>query len=274
MGIAARIRGAVATAGLLAASPFLTATPAAAYSNTDIQEAPIGDVVNIEYNANDYKVIDGLGSEPIVGENPWTVPLARHQWELRPAGSVAGTQYFEIRSRLTGGCLDAEGGGSHIADGTRVISWFCHGGDNQKWSFEREGASTRISNKLPAPDGNGSHLTYHHNGWGMTLNRELTTDAARQVWKTPRSEYRFATARKFFKGHTGATDSAGYNCKDGYSFKATDSRLVVDDSLGEVRNSGDNAVFADLWPQGAVVHYYSPVDYYVYGQVWLTCLPV
>jgi hypothetical protein len=43
------------------------------------------------------------------------------------------TQYYQIVNMATGKCLDISAGGKD--NGTSVLQWYCHNGDNQKWQL-------------------------------------------------------------------------------------------------------------------------------------------
>jgi GH43 family beta-xylosidase len=58
-----------------------------------------------------------------------------------PSGETATTPTsYTLVNRNSGKCLDVTGG--RTADGTNVIQWTCHGGDNQKWRVEDLGDDT------------------------------------------------------------------------------------------------------------------------------------
>ena len=76
-------------------------------------------------------------------------------------------------------CADAEGGGP--SKGTDIHLWDCHGGNNQRWSWQ--GSTLRIaSNTSMALDisdaawgawnGQDAHLWTYHGGWGQTWRWE------------------------------------------------------------------------------------------------------
>lgn len=86
----------------------------------------------------------------------------------------------EIRG-IGGKCLDAAGFSS--ADGTPVILWSCHGGENQQWAVHPNGLITGIGGKcldaegFSSADGTRIILWSCHGGdnqrWEITNNREI-----------------------------------------------------------------------------------------------------
>ncbi|CAM3847902.1 ricin-type beta-trefoil lectin domain protein [Parendozoicomonas haliclonae] len=54
-------------------------------------------------------------------------------WE-RAESSTNTAEYRELKNEGTGLCLDIYKGSNN--NGTNVIQWTCHGGDNQKWAYE------------------------------------------------------------------------------------------------------------------------------------------
>jgi hypothetical protein len=63
---------------------------------------------------------------------------------LSPAAFFDVSRAAEIRG-IGNKCLDVSGGGS--ADGTPIIFWSCHGGDNQKWAVVPSGLIRSINGK-------------------------------------------------------------------------------------------------------------------------------
>jgi hypothetical protein len=47
------------------------------------------------------------------------------------------TRIYTFKAKHSGLCLDIEE--SSLDDGTKIIQWNCHGGDNQKWLFVSDG---------------------------------------------------------------------------------------------------------------------------------------
>ncbi len=72
----------------------------------------------------------------------------------------------------TGWCVDVRYGDS--ANGTPILMWECHGGDNQQWTFRRDGTIRSLS-KCMTVDGGGSQ-----GGTGIVLSDCVADDS--QLW--------------------------------------------------------------------------------------------
>lgn len=73
-------------------------------------------------------------------------------WDFNPNGQYDefGSPLGTITSRKSGKCIDAEGGSTEI--GTRLIQWYCHGGENQTWKLVNWGPNANFQLVLDSAD--------------------------------------------------------------------------------------------------------------------------
>jgi hypothetical protein len=289
---------------LAAMTLAMGAGEAAAFDNNDLGNAPSGEVVTIR-NTFASKVVDNGGlTAPADGVylNGSSVEGATSQdWELRPAGSSDGRDWFFLVSRNTGNCLDVEGAGT--ANGTRVLTWPCNpDADNQKWAFNPEAGHKAILGKH-----SGKWLTPGSavgNTYPLVIYSTLDD---RQYWDLPRTNYRFASNRindVDWRDADYTYDPTVYECRDGYQFKSVryerDRNVftyepVEDDSLGEIHdrdiegevltagaNFENGTVGGHLpggkylpgqWVTRAKIAYRNTAPSPRDGQIWFTCEP-
>ena len=97
------------------------------------------------------------GAAPVRGPNLGGVIFRVHPDTTPP------DRYFQIVSRASGKCLDVSGASTDPA--APVIQWTCHGGPNQQWRIE--------------PDGAGAHrIISRHSGQSLDVYGALVDDLA------------------------------------------------------------------------------------------------
>jgi hypothetical protein len=60
--------------------------------------------------------------------------------------TLASPSYSALTVKFSGKCVDVQGG--DIADGTAIVQWDCHGGDNQLWSFQSVAGYYEVVSKV------------------------------------------------------------------------------------------------------------------------------
>jgi len=70
----------------------------------------------------------------------------QQEWKVVPAGTQSGKTFYELRSGLTGMCLDMAIDGA-VGNGTRVQQWPCTGASNQRWIAEHSSGWVRLFNQ-------------------------------------------------------------------------------------------------------------------------------
>lgn len=88
------------------------------------------------------------------------------------------SNYYQIVNMNTGLCLDINAGGT--ADGTAVIQWYCHNGDNQKWLLLPTYNTYQIRSVS-----SGKYLTYRNQQSPSLVIWQLLNDNS-QTWQLHR----------------------------------------------------------------------------------------
>jgi hypothetical protein len=92
------------------------------------------------------------------------VPIDGNRSEGSRSGAFTGPVVQVQASHTDNKCLDVSG--SSTENGSVVIQWQCHGGDNQVWRIE------------PADDGHNSRLVSRHSGKCLDVSGESREDGA------------------------------------------------------------------------------------------------